>query len=82
MARLQAFRDGEGHFISLTWIGGYPCYYLDNENNVLCPDCANKVGMSTEVVAGDVYEEGPVMYCDDCGAAIESAYGDPDEEDE
>jgi hypothetical protein len=36
--------------------------------------------MSTEVVAGDVYYEGPPLICDDCGVEIESAYGDPDEE--
>jgi hypothetical protein len=36
--------------------------------------------MSTEVVVGDVYYEGPPLICDDCGTEIESAYGDPDEE--
>jgi hypothetical protein len=80
MISLAAFKDGDGTYITFAWPGGYPCYYLDNENNVLCPDCANKEDMSTEVVAGDVYYEGPPLICDDCGTEIESAYGDPGEE--
>jgi uncharacterized Zn finger protein len=66
--------------VTFAWRGGYPFYYLNNENNIVCPNCANKEGMSTEVVDGDAYYEGPPLICDDCGAEIESAYGNPDED--
>ena len=58
------------------WPGGYPLYYLDNENNVLCPACASKDGYESEPVACDVNWEDPDLYCDDCGERIESAYAE------
>lgn len=30
----------DGTLQSYAWPGGYPLYYLDKGNNVLCPDCA------------------------------------------
>jgi hypothetical protein len=31
-----------GELQSYAWPGGYPIYYLDGFNCVICPDCANK----------------------------------------
>ena len=80
MTNLAEIRDENGKLPAFAWPGGYPLLYLDGENNTLCPDCANKEGYSSPVVAVDVYYEGPTLHCDDCSAAIESAYGDPWEE--
>lgn len=59
--------------------GGYPLYYLDEQNNILCPTCANE-DAGDPVVAYGIHYEGPPITCDDCSVAIESAYGDPEEE--
>jgi len=69
-------RDENGKLPAYVWPGGYPIYYLDNENNVLCPICANKEGMSTEPIAFDVNWEDVSLYCDDCSKRIESAYAE------
>jgi hypothetical protein len=72
----------DGTLPAYAWPGGYPLIYLDGEDNTLCPECATKsLGHTVEhfrPVACDVYYEGPTIYCDDCNAEIESAYGDPD----
>ena len=62
---------------------------------MLCPDCVNKeiaeidqartdshYGRSSGwfVDGVDIHYEGPPKICDHCGAEIESAYGDPEEE--
>jgi hypothetical protein len=83
MANLQTFRDEDGMLIAFSRPDGYPCYYLDVVENVLCPACANKPSMpGSEIIAGALHWEGPPLICDNCGAAIESASGDPDEESE
>lgn len=79
MSKQELPRDSDGKLSSYAWPGGYPLYYLDNENNVLCPKCANKDGMSTEVVAADINYEDGELYCDDCSERIESAYAEPEE---
>jgi len=72
-------RDDSGNFPAYAWPGGYPLFYLDKENNVLCPACASRpVDQSQEVTAGDVNWEDSSLYCDDCGARIESAYTEED----
>lgn len=58
------------------WPGGYPMYYLDNENNTLCFECARKEGMSSTPTWGGVNWEDPRLYCDDCEQRIESAYAE------
>lgn len=72
----STLRDETGKFPSWAWPGGYPLYYVDNENNILCPDCANKDGMSTDVNDADVNWEDASLYCDDCSKRIESAYAE------
>lgn len=79
-SRLRAImRDvGSDELPTYCWPGGYPLFYFDNENNTLCPPCARREGMSTEVVNYDVNYEDTGLYCDDCGVRIGSAYGEDD----
>lgn len=64
------------------WPGGYPVLYYDSDFAILCPNCANKwIDYSTDLIATDVYYEGPPEVCQNCYTEIESAYGDPDQDD-
>lgn len=61
--------------------GGYPIYYTDGQNSVLCASCATTALLEEEWEEWqpqhwDIYHEGSPMYCEDCNAIIESAYGD------
>lgn len=59
--------------------GGYPLFYVNNHNDILCPDCANGHAEYDETIVNyDVHLEGDSLYCDHCGREIESAYGNPD----
>lgn len=75
-----------GRLPNYAWPGGYPLFYWDVYGDVMCPDCANEHAPEGEQpdmdwpVGHDVHWEGPSMWCDYCGAEIESAYGDPDED--
>lgn len=85
---LKNFRDEDGRLILWTSIGGYPVYYMDEEDSILCPECARKSDEDEDevpqfkIVAGSLFEEGPAIDCDECGKTIESAYGDPDEDED
>lgn len=62
---------------------GYPLIYVTTEGDTLCPKCAAKPRASiagAPVCAFDIFYEGAPMQCDDCGEEIQSAYGDPDNE--
>ncbi len=90
---LRSQRDNRlaRRFPAFTSLGCYPVLYLDSEDNVLCADCVRRevpdmCGLSRHhaphkpyTPRGDVYWEGPPMSCDECGDAIESAYGDPED---
>lgn len=70
---------------SYAWPGGYPLYYLDGDNCVLCPKCANasRDGSwddSCFPVAYSVNWEDTDLYCEQCSKHIESAYGDDESE--
>lgn len=72
-------RNEQGSYPAYAWPGGYPLFYLDKQNNCLCPECASReVDQSQEVIACDVHWEGDAITCDDCGRQIESAYGNPE----
>jgi hypothetical protein len=79
-------RDSDGTLSSYAWPGGYPIIYLDHHDSVLCPDCAERFDKDPDAderdrpVHSDVFWEGAPMECDECGAMMESAYGDPDSE--
>lgn len=73
---------------SHAWPGGYPIFYLCEDNGALCPTCANGRDTTDEdarddpqwnVVSSEVHYEGPPIICDHCNAEVESAYGDPAE---
>jgi hypothetical protein len=75
-------------FASFAWPGGYPIAYYISEHNqltgdVLCADCAKEEVIDNRgSVYTDIYYEGPAEYCAGCNREIESAYGDPDAEEE
>ena len=80
--RLRELVDDDGTLPAYAWPGGYPVLYLDRENAVLCPSCANAHNAVDELPAFRpvdyyIHWEGPAAYCQGCDAAIESAYGDP-----
>lgn len=82
MANINTFERINGSLPAYAWPGGYPIYYLDGENSILCPKCATESlndAVPFRPVAGDVHWEGAPLYCDNCSAEIESAYGEPDE---
>ena len=67
-----------------TSIGGYGLTYIGAYfDDVLCAECANQWNaedIAENVVGGFVHWEGAPLICDSCNCAIESEYGDPDEE--
>jgi hypothetical protein len=77
-----------GKLPSFTSVGGYPLIYLTRGNDVLCADCATEqidAGNDTNddpVVNVDPYFEGADEICANCNKHIESAYGDPDADDD
>lgn len=80
--------DAAEQWPAYAWPGGYPIIYLCDDSEVLCPDCMNNEGEvhfggikdGWQIVAADVYYEGPQIICAHCGREIDSAYGDPDKE--
>ena len=78
---IARLRGEDGKLPAYGWPGGYPLLYICRDGSVVCPACANReVDAALEVVEYDVHWEGPELYCDDCGAAMESAYGVHDAE--
>ena len=84
-------RNEKGEIPVRTWPGGYPVYSMTADGGILCggPECANGPESKAAeaecpddnqwlVVAVDIHWEGEPLICDHCGAAIESAYGDPE----
>jgi hypothetical protein len=76
--------NNDGTLASYAWPGGYHIFYLDRENSVLCPDCANNSHQDPDEVpkfkpiVADINYEDPTLYCDHCGNRIGSAYDDED----
>ena len=65
--------------------GGYPLYYITEDNACLCPNCANEnkaLRISNDpqwkIIAMDANYEDTSLYCDHCSKQIPSAYGDDD----
>jgi hypothetical protein len=83
---LDDIRDSSGELPAYAWPGGYPILYLDKDNSILCPNCANdsdKDGAELpdfKPSAYFIHWEGSSIFCDYCSDEVESAYGDPDEE--
>ena len=77
---MQLPRDSDNRLSAWGWPGGYPVYYLDGENSVLCPACARRsdedpdeIPQFKPIAVGVNYED-PALYCDDCSERIQSAY--------
>ena len=74
--------NDDGSLASYAWPGGYPIFYLDRENSVLCPKCANNSHLDPDEVpqfkpvAADCNWEDPDLFCDQCSERIEPAYGE------
>ena len=68
-------------FSSYTWPGGYNVLFTDDAGDIFCADCAKKAFVTEDIeITADIYHEGPTLYCDECNKRIESAYGDPEDE--
>jgi len=80
--KIQELRNENGGSLpAFAWPGGYTIVYYDADNEVLCATCANKgEEYSSPVVACDLYDEGPNLYCCDCSTTMRSSYGDPENE--
>jgi hypothetical protein len=74
-------RTKSGDLPAYAWPGGYPLYYLDKEDAVLCPTCANKEE-ADNIAAGDVNWEDADLHCDECSQRIPSAYAEDEDDDE
>jgi len=73
-------RDEDGRLSAWAWPGGYPIYYLDRENSVLCVNCARRSDEDKDEIpqfkpiAAGINWEDKALYCDDCSERIQSAY--------
>lgn len=67
---------------SFTDVGCYPIFYVNEDDDLLCPECAT-VTLTDEdlsqIVSADVNWEDPAMFCAECGARIESAYAEDED---
>ncbi len=80
-ANITEMRLENGQLPAYAFPGGYPLFYLDKENNVLCQRCANENDeFSAPLVAADINYEDAQLYCDQCSKRIESAYADDESE--
>lgn len=69
--------NDKGELLHYAWPGGYEIYYLDNENNTLCYECAIKQDYDTEpIAAGSMESVESHIWCDDCSRRIDSPYVD------
>ena len=70
-------KKGEnGQYPKYAWPGGYPLYYL-SQYAVMCADCASKDSDQEDPITDvDTNWENPLLFCDECGERIESAYAD------
>ena len=71
-------RFDDGTLMAAVFPGGYPVVYLDGDNETLCAQCAtNDEAKGNSIPSAFLHYEGDPVYCVDCNAKIESAYGVP-----
>ena len=85
-------RDDDGKLPAYAWPGGYQILYYMADGECLCPACANGENGSLasetadernwRIVGQDIFYEGAAEVCTHCNAIIESAYGNPEAEEE
>ena len=85
MATIDTIRDENGTLPAYAFPGGYPIFYTDSDNSILCPDCANSSDSDPDEIdsfkptdAG-IHWEGSPLCCEQCNKEIESAYGELEE---
>jgi len=80
MAAEQLGEAGQEKLPAHAFPGGYPLYYLDDENCTLCPDCATKDRLDefNTVTEWSINEEDDTLFCEECNKRIENAWGDDD----
>ena len=76
-----------------TSLGGYPVYVVLVDGDLLCCECARdcyrlisyatrqRLGDGWQALGAEIYWEGPDMWCAQCGALLESAYGEAEDGD-
>jgi hypothetical protein len=65
----------DGRLRSASFVGGYPIFYLDHVDQVLCPECAKEQLDGGEVLrAAEVNWEDEELYCEGCNLWLEPAY--------
>jgi hypothetical protein len=75
MVAVELPRDTDGQLSKWAWPGGYPLFYFDSDNAVICADCARKWNeYSTDIIAADVNWKDASLYCENCEKQIEAAY--------
>lgn len=80
--RLEALRDATGQ-LPASADGGYPLFYLDSENSVLCASCATASLADDELpqfrpIDYGINYEGE-LFCAQCSAIIPAAYTSDEE---
>lgn len=70
-----------GRLYKYSLVGGYPLFYTDDNDNILCRDCAEEALQAEDPkdrpILCAVNWEDPTLFCD-CGERIESAYAEED----
>ena len=71
------------------WPGGYPIYGIMDDGEYLCHTCLHEPEVHEggeadgwKFEGSQIYWEGPIVQCAHCNKDIESAYGDPGNEEE
>jgi len=83
MRELQKTTGYLNELPAYAWPGGYPLVYTGGQNEFLCAACAQRALDNPdgwdEWLPDDyfIHYEGPPIFCSECNAEIESAYGDP-----
>lgn len=67
----------DGKLPAFAWPGGYPLFYVTEQNTILCPEHASvESDYNDELISAvDVNWEDPELYCEH-GERIESAYAE------
>jgi hypothetical protein len=81
MPNLETIKTDDGQLPTFAFPGGYPMFYLDGHNSILCAKCANEsLSDADEIdsfrpVESGVHYEGDPLNCENCSENIDPAYG-------
>ena len=76
--KLAEEQRSDGKLPSYAFPGGYPIFYLDQDDSCLCSECAQKDKDDSYYVIKEyeINEENEELFCDECSKHIDSAWGD------